>query len=376
MASSAIETLAEAGLEVREQASATKRARLRRPIYIAQAVSYAISTAILYLYYFVGTTQITTPIVYLAAGLAWVALCAMLSELRFNDRFADQYLIVPQAIGSITLQLCAIYLAPEIGIYFTCTIFIILGFGALRTSAGQAAVVWTFAAVGLTYLFAFTDKPIAIPMGTPLEREIALLSFLTLLGRCTSTGLYGSTLREMLYRRGKELKAAHAKIEQLAQIDELTGILNRRYIMKALSDEVSRAVRFDLPCSVAIIDLDFFKRINDTFGHPTGDQVLRGVAATLTTAKRDVDQLGRYGGEEFLLVLPGTTKNQAIYAIDRLRETVAALDWNDVGDNLAVTMSAGVSQVRADDLPEDVLARADAALYVAKGAGRNCVRSN
>src|SRR4051812_50163115 len=100
-------------------------------------------------------------------------------------------------------------------------------------------------------------------------------------------------MRETLYKRGNELKAAHARIEELAQVDELTGLLNRRYIMKTLNEEMARAQRFGAACSVAIIDLDFFKRINDQFGHPVGDEVLRTFAITLRSEERRVGKEGR-----------------------------------------------------------------------------------
>lgn len=238
-----------------------------------------------------------------------------LSEARFNDRFEDHYLTVPQSFGSISILLGAIYLAPEIGFYFVSVIFVVLGSGALRMSARQTGLVWTYATLGLTYLFAVSGKPIAIPMGTAIERDLALLCFVTALGRCAFTGLYGSSLREMLYKRGNELREAHARIEELAQIDELTGVLNRRYIMKALNEEMSRAQRTGTPCSMAIIDLDLFKRINDRYGHPVGDEVLKTFAIAVEANVRAVDKFGRYGGEEFLLVLPGSAENKALVAI-------------------------------------------------------------
>ena len=177
----------------------------------------------------------------------------------------------------------------------------------------------------------------------------------------------------MLYKRGNELREAHARIEELAQIDDLTGALNRRYIMKALNEEMSRAQRSGTPCSMAIIDLDLFKRINDRYGHPVGDEVLKTFAIAVEANVRAVDKLGRYGGEEFLLVLPGSAEDQALIAIDRLRQIVADLNWNGVCDGLTVTISAGVSEVRQNDGADDIVARADAALYRAKEAGRNRV---
>lgn len=143
--------------------------------------------------------------------------------------------------------------------------------------------------------------------------------------------------------------------------------------MKALNDEMARAQRSQNPCSVAIIDLDFFKLINDHFGHPVGDEVLRTFALAISANMRSIDKLGRYGGEEFLLILPGTTKETAQHAVDRLRAIIADLDWTAISDGMALTLSAGVCQVRENDSADDILARIDKALYLAKDAGRNCV---
>ncbi|MGC2087042.1 MAG: GGDEF domain-containing protein [Bradyrhizobium sp.] len=352
---------------------AAGRARQRRPMYVAQASSFLLDSAILSLYYLAGTTDAWVAAGYAAGGTAWTALMWAASELHLTDRFKDHYLTVPQSFGSIAIQLTAVYLAPEIGFYFVSIIFIVLGFGALRMSARQASAVWTFSAVGLTFLFICTDRPIAMPMATLTERQLALLCFVTALGRCAFTGLYGSSLREMLYKRGNELEEAHARIEELAQIDELTGVLSRRYIMRALNEEVARAQRNGMSCSVAIIDLDLFKRINDGYGHPVGDEVLRSFAVSVVANIRDVDRLGRYGGEEFLVILPGLPGDQAVDVVDRIRQIVRGMNWGAIGDGLAVTMSAGVAQLRADEAPDDVLARADVALYRAKDAGRDRV---
>jgi diguanylate cyclase len=280
---------------------------------------------------------------------------------------------VPQGIVSTTIQFGAIYIAPEIGIYFICILFIVLGFGALRLTARQTGYVWTYATIGLAVLFLMTSETIAIPVSSWSERALALACFITALGRTASTGLYGSAMREMLYRRGNELKAAHARIEELAQQDELTGSWNRRHILKRLSEEIDRARRSNSPCSVAIIDLDLFKSINDRFGHPVGDETLRTFAISMFANIRSADQFGRYGGEEFLLLMPDTPKDQAVRTLDRLREIIQELDWSAISQDMALTMSAGVCVVQNDDSAESVLVRADRALYRAKDAGRNLV---
>jgi diguanylate cyclase (GGDEF)-like protein len=124
---------------------------------------------------------------------------------------------------------------------------------------------------------------------------------------------------------------------------------------------------------VAIIDLDFFKRINDQFGHPAGDEALRTFGIGLFANIRTIDRLGRYGGEEFLLIMPGSTREQAVRTLDRLRLIISGLDWSAILGDMNLTMSAGVCTVHKEESVDAVLARADAALYRAKEAGRNRV---
>ena len=178
-------------------------------------------------------------------------------------------------------------------------------------------------------------------------------------------------MRKMLYKRSTELKEANKQIEELAEIDDLTGSFNRRCIMRMLDDEIARAQRGKSPCSVALIDLDWFKRINDAFGHPAGDEVLRTFAITTFANIREMDKFGRYGGEEFLLILPETSNDDAGRSLDRLREIVAKLDWSALDPGMSVTISAGIATLAPNETPDALLARADRALYVAKERGRN-----
>ncbi|QOZ56064.1 GGDEF domain-containing protein [Bradyrhizobium sp. CCBAU 53338] len=336
-------------------------------------LAYLFDVPILLLYCLTGGITVSLPAMYCLAGVSLTLVALVLSELRLSDRLRDHYMTAQLSIGNIAIQLTAAYVAPEIGFFFISTIFFVVGYGCLRMTGRQTGLVWTFAAVGSVYLFMLSGKHIALPMDTPAERSLALLCFLTTLARCAIVGLYGSSLREMLYKKSNELESAHARIEQLAQTDELTGVLNRRYIMRSVNEELLRAQRKPAPCSVAIIDLDLFKGINDTFGHPVGDEVLRSFAIAVSANIRSVDRLGRYGGEEFLLVLPETPRDQAIAIVDRLRQIVGNLNWDAISNGLKVTMSAGVAQVRQNEAPEDILARSDAALYRSKDAGRNRV---
>jgi diguanylate cyclase (GGDEF)-like protein len=142
-----------------------------------------------------------------------------------------------------------------------------------------------------------------------------------------------------------------------------------------LDEEITRAGRSGTPCSIALIDLDWFKRINDTYGHPTGDEVLRTFAITMFANIRSVDRFGRYGGEEFLLVLPDLSEDAAARALDRLRAIIADLDWSAFSPGMKVTLSAGVAVLRPNESPDTFLARADRALYAAKAKGRNRIAS-
>jgi len=348
-----------------------RRALQRRQTYAAQATSYALGATVLVLYAHAGTITLLIPPAYFLAGVSLIGVFAVLSEAHVNDLFEDHYLTVFQVIGHAALQLAFLLAAPEIGFAFLNVLFLIFGVAALRMTPRQAAMAWTLTALGVTPIFLLTQIPLGMPLATPAERLCAALCFIVTIGQCAFVGLYGDAMRKKLYKRGVELSEAYERIEELAELDELTGSLNRRCIMKILDDEIARAHRNKMPCSIALIDLDWFKRINDAYGHPTGDEVLRTFAITMFANIRNVDRFGRYGGEEFLLVLPGTPEDDAARILDRLRAIIADLDWSAFSPGMQVTMSAGVAMLRSDENPDTFLARADSALYAAKAGGRN-----
>ena len=271
----------------------------------------------------------------------------------------------------MVILLAFTYVAPEVGVMFLCSLFTVFSFASLRSTPGQTAIIWTAMALGLAGLFLLTDKPIAMPHGSHLERFATMTVFILTIGRCMFLGIFSSALKQSLYQSGLKLKEAYKRIEELAELDELTGSFNRRCIMRMLDEEIARAARSGAPCSVALIDLDHFKRVNDTYGHPTGDEVLRTFAITMFANIRSVDRFGRYGGEEFLLVLPDMANDGAARAMDRLRAIVADLDWSAFSPGMKVTLSAGVATLTPDETTDSFLARADSALYAAKAQGRN-----
>jgi diguanylate cyclase (GGDEF)-like protein len=170
-----------------------------------------------------------------------------------------------------------------------------------------------------------------------------------------------------------EMESVMVQASEVAQVDALTFLLNRRMIVRELQDEVLRAQRYNSMLSISIIDVDKFKLVNDTYGHPVGDEVLKQVACQLREHTRRPDMVGRYGGEEFLILLPNSDSNAAIEQAIRLgkeiRETVVAIKEY----RLSVTVSIGIAQFNVDvDTWDTLLNRADNAMYKAKSKGRDC----
>ena len=166
----------------------------------------------------------------------------------------------------------------------------------------------------------------------------------------------------------QELVAQGARLEALLREDALTGLSNRRAILTQLAGMVSGARRHGHPLSIAVCDIDHFKRVNDTHGHKTGDEVLVATAHAMGTHLRQEDQLGRLGGEEFLVLLPDTDADAAMHAAERMRDEVA-----HAPAPVEVTVSIGTATWEVGETPEAFLQRADEALYAAKEAGRDRV---
>jgi diguanylate cyclase (GGDEF)-like protein len=186
--------------------------------------------------------------------------------------------------------------------------------------------------------------------------------------------------REELIARlkiGERLLNLESRLQELATHDSLTGLLNRRALYDTARVELERAAREDSPVSFILLDVDHFKNINDQYGHLTGDQVLRLLADTLLQHKRSYDQVGRWGGEEFLVLLPKTSLTDGYHVAERFRASIAAAHlFLPSGQCLEFRASFGVSSTQAPILPLDtLLQQADLALYRAKALGRNQVCS-
>lgn len=164
------------------------------------------------------------------------------------------------------------------------------------------------------------------------------------------------------------------EVEYLSTIDPLTGLYNRRHFEAEARKEIQRAQRYKFPFTIVMMDIDHFKKINDSYGHVCGDEVLSQIAAVCNNKMRSTDLLGRYGGEEFSFLLPVTGLNGACALINRLRKALADLSFKKNGRSFSVTASFGVYEHNGDeDTLEEFLERSDQALYKAKNNGRNCI---
>jgi diguanylate cyclase len=353
-----------------------RRIRQRRQMYVGQVASYSLGASVLLLYAFDGVISMGVPSLFWLGGLLIIGTFTVLSEAGFGDRFEDHYLTVFQISAHMALQLLFLLAVPTVGVAFLAVLFLIFAFGTLRMTSSQAMLTWGLATCGLALVFLASDLPIGLPVTTQLQRAASMLCFVLVIGQCAFLGLFGATLRKILYQRSIELKAAYQRIEELAELDELTGSYNRRCIMRLLDAEIEKSRQTSTPCAIALIDLDWFKRINDAHGHPVGDEVLRTFAITIFANIRPADCFGRYGGEEFLLLLPGTDREAASRMLDRLRGIVADLDWSAFSPGMRVTISAGVVTLRDNDTADTFLVRADSALYSAKAQGRNRIATS
>jgi diguanylate cyclase (GGDEF)-like protein/PAS domain S-box-containing protein len=183
-------------------------------------------------------------------------------------------------------------------------------------------------------------------------------------------GLLSASLLQTFQQEQKQLYLE--QVQEMAYTDVLTGLNNRRRLLERLEEEIQRSTRYNNPLSFAIFDLDHFKKVNDQHGHPAGDRVLETLARLINEHTRDPDIPGRYGGEEFALILPETAKEPAAELGKRILEELRNEEFEADGETFSVTASMGLTQFRPEeDDRESLIQRADSALYDAKSAGRD-----
>ncbi len=270
--------------------------------------------------------------------------------------------MVSWVIAVVAISLLALFMFIPNRVYLSllASAFLSIGLMACVAARGMGAEK----VIGLGFILVL---PIAVGFFTALRWQLAQRQQYALLMQVISSN---RDLQDEIKRR----EALEAELKRQATTDPLTGLFNRRQYEMLFQRERQRCNRLGQEMTLCVMDLDHFKRINDQHGHDAGDAVLRHVAQHLCCSLRHSDVVGRFGGEEFVLILPDTGLEQAVAVLNRLREELAETPVPVRGQLLPVSATFGVTTVRQDDSDlESIVRRADRALYEGKGAGRNRV---
>lgn len=296
----------------------------------------------------------------------------MLIRTGLNLRMRDQSLTGEMILAAIMCVAVISYWAgaarPAIEMFYLMALL----FGALRLGTVRLlglAMIALLAHAAMIKVWHMNH-----PGSDVTTSLIRLTSLAIILPWFAAMGAYVNGLRTRLSDSNLKLTEALARIENIAVRDELTGLYNRRFLTEFLERETARVQRTGRTYAVCMLDIDHFKSINDSFGHAAGDAVLKQIAAAAEACKRNVDVIGRLGGEEFLLVLPDTDMTGAANCAERIRKVVEESTFPELPAGRRVTVTAGVAlSGQAGEAPPALLARADEALYQGKAAGRNRV---
>lgn len=310
-----------------------------------------------------------------AAMLAWFAgtgVMVFFVLVRFSIVLSipPRHLAVLQALFGFACNLGAYALTGPVRGATLMVMLVIMVFCtfSLRPRATKGLCVAVIAGLAVTIMAMVTKDPVRYPV------EVELVHFLLASSALVAVTLLTgemSKLRASLKQQKQDLMAAVGTIRTLATMDELTELANRRYMNEVLSAEERRQPAPDRPMCIALIDIDFFKSVNDRFGHDGGDAVLRSFAASARAELRTGDVLARWGGEEFLLMLPGTEIEEAQQVLRRMAASMRAIAIPGLDLGRGVTFSGGVVRRIGSEPFSDTISRADKAMYAAKSSGRD-----
>lgn len=343
-----------------------KKTRHRLKSSLAGYADGAAAIVLLAGYALAGTIGFQLPLhLFIAQLLCEVIFVAAIAS-GISQRFGDPSLTAIQVGAGCGANVIVLFSAPQLLHMVILNMFVTLSFGSLLFSRRGFFItgILLTASVGTT-LWLVRDG-IRIPAGTNGELAMLFISLGAGMARFMQVSARVSGLRASLKEKNRTL-------EQLASHDSLTSLWNRRRFMEFLEEEQQRCWRTGDRFAVAIIDIDHFKAVNDVFGHLAGDHVLKETAKLLERAHRTTDTVGRYGGEEFTVLLVNPHEATVSAVLERMRTAVEQRNWDDVAAGLRVTISVGAAMWRPGESISQVLNRADAALYEAKNSGRNRV---
>ena len=336
-------------------------------------VVYIYDTLVLFGFYLAGFVDIIVPVVVCGLLALSLAVVNLAHAKRWSLDLADPSMFLPQQLYAIFVALGVAAAAPQIGFQPFATLFAISAFSFMAPNPKTLIVGWTVAAIGAVSVIFEVGPRLAMPTSTFAGQALTGAVVIGLLARCIWIAMSFRKLQRRLSDKNKALQSAMERIEALANRDDLTGLPNRRSITAWLEEQMAISNRTGAPLSVAFLDLDHFKRINDTYGHLAGDRALQLFAKLALDTIRATDRLGRHGGEEFLVVLLGTPLSDASEPLERIRRRVASFDWSAIDAGLRLTITIGATQYQRGESVERLMRRADLALYLGKEAGRDRV---
>lgn len=306
------------------------------------------------------------------AVLAYVIVVYVCLRTGLNLRFREPALTLPQVMTSITLIVGGYSAMGPVHGAMLMLLALVLVFGIFNLQAGPFKIVsvYTMLLMGI----AMVVKVRTDPVNYPLKLEIAhFILMAAIVPTISMLAVQFSSMRHRLQTQKNELAQAVNRIQLLATRDDLTGLPNRRHMLDVLTEHQQRLDRSGHHrFCLALLDLDYFKRVNDTHGHQVGDEVLRHFAREARSVMRDVDVLARWGGEEFLMLLVDTSPELAQIGIARIRDKLAQSPVKVGEAELLVRFSAGLTGYWGTERLDVCIERADKALYAAKARGRNC----
>lgn len=295
----------------------------------------------------------------------------------------DPSLTLAQIITSIVLGLIVMRYAGEVRAVFSMIFVVAFFFGVFGLSRKEFLGLTAGTLIGYVALVGSKIMLDNTPSDQFQKEILIFMALAIMLSWATLLGGYVAQMRDQRQEQKKKMQDALDKLERIASHDELTGIYNRRHMLSILEHEKASFDRLGHDFCVALLDIDFFKKINDSYGHAVGDEVLKLFSEALFTHTRRMDWLGvpdrdfaeasfgRYGGEEFILLMPHTAQASAKMGLDRLRARIMDVPLNTSIGEVPITFSAGIAQYRKGERIKDTLSRADQALYQAKANGRN-----
>jgi diguanylate cyclase (GGDEF)-like protein len=304
-------------------------------------------------------------------SLGGMALMWALIRSGVTRRSPDPLLTVPQMVFAITSAAVAYTLCGPLRGVTIPVLMVILMFGMfrLRARAVGAVSLYALALFGGVMAYQVSRAPQVFVPAVELGHFAVLAAMLPAVSMLAARLAH---LRERDRRQRRDLTQALARIQDLATRDELTGLVNRRHMALLLEQERQRGARSGRLFALAMLDIDHFKAVNDQHGHAVGDEVLRNLARQMPQALRSTDVVARWGGEEFIVLMPESALGTARTALERLRGRVAATPMAHLaGVPIRITVSAGLTEHMAGESVQQTLERADRALYEAKSLGRN-----